>query len=105
MADINIDSAVINSAADELKQAKEIIDLQCNTLNEVAQIIENSFQCSETVRLRNCVNSTRQKLEKTGDEFKDIANSLQCSIAVAKMADKFKTSMENIENILGGGFH
>ena len=104
MADINIDSAVINSAADELKQAKEIIDLQCKTLNEVAQIIENSFQCSETVRLRNCINSTRQKLGKTGEEFKDIANSLQRSITMAKMADTFKTGMESMGNIFGGGF-
>ena len=50
MADINIDSAVINAAAEELRQAKTIIDLQCNTLKEVAQIIETSYQCSETVR-------------------------------------------------------
>lgn len=87
MADINIDSEVMKAAAEELRQAKTIIDLQCNTLKEVAQIIETSYQCSETARLKNCIEKTRQRLGRTGEEFKDIATSLQFALSKARMAD------------------
>lgn len=87
MADINIDSEVMKAAAEELRQAKTIIDLQCNTLKEVAQIIETSYQCNETVRLKNCIEQTRQRLGRTGEEFKDIATSLQFALGKARMAD------------------
>lgn len=87
MADINIDSEVMKAAAEELRQAKTIIDLQCNTLKEVAQIIETSYQCSETARLKNCIEQTRQRLGRTGEEFKDIATSLQFALSKARMAD------------------
>lgn len=87
MADINIDSEVMKAAAEELRQAKTIIDLQCNTLKEVAQIIETSYQCSETARLKSCIEQTRQRLGRTGEEFKDIATSLQFALGKARMAD------------------
>lgn len=103
MADINIDSAVINAAAEELRQAKTIIDLQCNTLKEVAQIIETSYQCNETVRLKSCIDMTRQRLGRTGEEFKDIATSLQFALNKARMADTLKPGFGAFGGGNGGG--
>lgn len=104
MADINIDASVIEYAVEELRQAKQIIDLQCNTLNEVAQIVESSFQCNETMRLKNCIEQTQYRLSSTGEEFKDIAGSLQFAVTKAKMADSFGANGSFGGGGGGGGF-
>lgn len=100
MADIYMDSATIHEVAEDLKQAKTIIDLQCNTLNEVSEIIERSWQCKDTARLCQCLNHTRKRLQESGNSFAGIGNTLEWAMRKAKLADTLKTA--GIGD--GGGF-
>lgn len=90
MADLSIDSVVIDEVAGELRQAKIIIDLQCSTLNEVSQIIEHGWQCKETARLRQCIEHTRNRLQNNGKCFAGIAGNLEQALREAKQADTLK---------------
>jgi len=90
VAEIYLDSTEIDAAAGELRRAKEIINLQCNTLNEVIQIIEQNWQCTETARLCQCIEHTRKRLQSTGDAFYSIADDLEEALEEAKRADTLR---------------
>lgn len=87
MAEIYLDSAMIEAAMNELEQVKEIIDLQCNKLYEVKKLVESGWQCSDTARLCKCIEHTRSRLRNTGSAFKGIAGDLQAALAEAKRID------------------
>ncbi len=90
MADIYMDSATIHEVAEELRQAKTIIDLQCNTLNEVIEIIEHSWQCKDTARLCQCLNHTRNRLQESGNGFSRVGKNLERAMKEAEYADTLK---------------
>lgn len=88
MADIHLDEAAVRETVDDLKQSKTIIDLQCNTLREVMQIVESAWQCDETARFCSCLQQTQKRMRQTGNTLQGVANTLQSTLDRAKLADR-----------------
>lgn len=85
MANINANTGAINQAAGNLRNTAEILELQENTLNEVAALIESAWRSSSSGELADCVRKTRKNVNKIGNSLRSSARSL--SSAAKKIQD------------------
>ena len=88
MANIDLNRDALNQSREELEQAKTIIYLQCNTLNEVAGILESGWRSQSSVQLQELVNETQSELRKVGDAMGDCAGELYKLMLKIQFADR-----------------
>lgn len=108
MAMINLSSAVINEAIDCLNQAVSVLRTQCDTLAEVAGIVEDGWLGTDSGTLCDCIRQTKSRLGSAADGINGAAKTMNITLAEAWAAEKTVSLLEaqSAENqgTSGGGF-
>lgn len=84
MANVNVNTSVLNEAAASLRNTAEILELQENTLNEVAALIENAWRSRSTGELVDCAKKIRKNVNKVENALRSSARSLSSAAKKAK---------------------
>lgn len=100
MANIDLNRDALNQSREKLEQAKTIIHLQCNTLKEVAGILESGWRSQSSVQFQGLVNETQSELRKVGDAMGNCAGELYKLMLKMQLADRLS---EVGSMIFGGG--
>lgn len=95
MANINANTAEINQAAENLRNTAEILELQENTLNEVAALIENSWRSNSSGELADCVRKTKKSVNKIGNSLRSSARSLSSAARKIQALEAANVALAN----------
>lgn len=95
MANINADTAALNRAAGNLRNVAEILELQENTLNEVAALIENAWRSNSSGELADCVRKTRKGVNKVGNSLRSSARSLSSAARKIQVLEAVNAALAN----------
>lgn len=95
MANINANTGALKQASANLRNTVEILELQENTLNEVAALIENAWRSKSSGELADCVRKTRKNVNKIGNALRSSARSLNSAASRIKDLEEANVALAN----------
>lgn len=95
MANINANTTVLKEAAGSLRNTAEILELQENTLNEVAALIENAWRSPSSGELADCVRKTRKNVNKIGNALRSSSRSLSSAATKIQVLEAANAALAN----------
>lgn len=93
MGMIDLDSRVLNDAISDLTHAATLLELQSDSLGQIAGIVEGAWNSENTGTLCSCIHQTKQKLSGTAGGIKGASNALMVTYTEAK-------AIENTANLV-----
>ena len=77
MAEIKANAGTLSRTANTLRQAATQLDLQRDTLNEVAQIVEAAWTSQSTATFSECIRRTARNVKQAGNNVRSSARTLE----------------------------
>ena len=99
MAEIRVNTEQIKESARLLQNAHYIMDIEADTLKQVADIVETAWISSDTATLVSCINIVRKKVLTTSKHIEDMQQNLNSITWRVKATEAINIA----SNIITGG--